>query len=169
MTPKFPTTLRVLEIFFFNSSALREPVRPDLMTQGVNTLEKVAHQYHMHELYTRAAPIYQRMKLSPPEDPELCPCVNDVTGNGVLIELLNHAKMHKFFDSSLGPPKLFDILGGGGGGGGGSPASKEAVAEAVPDHAAGLIEQYSQMYMANSSREHADLLASVILNMFKLI
>ena len=138
------------------------------MTQGVNTLEKVAHQYHMHELYARAAPIYQRMKRSPPEDVELCPCVNDVTGNGVLIELLNHAKMHKFFDSSLGPPKLFDILGGGGGGGG-SPAPKEAVAEAEPDLAAGLIERYSQMYVANSSREHANLLASVILNICKLI
>ena len=128
------------------------------MTQGVNTLEKVAHQYHMHELYARAAPIYQGMRDSPPEDPELCPCLNDVTGNGVLIELLNHAKMHKFFDSSFRPPKVFDILGGGCTS---PPAPDEAVAEAeLP----GLVEKYSQLYVANSSREHAALLASVRLN-----
>eukprot|EP00092_Neocalanus_flemingeri_P086883 GFUD01109546.1.p1 GENE.GFUD01109546.1~~GFUD01109546.1.p1 ORF type:complete len:219 (-),score=48.83 GFUD01109546.1:40-696(-) len=71
--------------------------KPYFYQQGVNTLEKVTHQYHMHEIYSAAAPIYRKMKEDPPTDPELCPCVNDVTLNGILTELVNIAKQLKYF------------------------------------------------------------------------
>merc|ERR1719186_1733117 len=71
--------------------------KPDFYQQSVNTLEKLTHQYHMHEIYTAAAPIYKKMKEDPPTDQELCPCVNDVTSNGILTELVNIAKLLKYF------------------------------------------------------------------------
>jgi len=51
----------------------------------------------MHEIYAAAAPIYRKLKDDPPTDPELCPCVNDVTGNGILVEMVNIAKQLKYF------------------------------------------------------------------------
>ena len=61
--------------------------RPDSSQEGWNTLEKLTHIYHMHEIYAAAAPIYNRMKENPPLDPEMCVCVNDIKGNGILDEL----------------------------------------------------------------------------------
>ena len=63
----------------------------------MNTLEKLTHQYHMHEIYAAAAPIYNKLKADPPTDPKLCPCVNDVTGNGILEEMVRIAKQLKYF------------------------------------------------------------------------
>ena len=60
-------------------------------------LEKLTHQYHMHEIFAAAAPIYNKMKEDPPTDPALCPCVNDVTGSGILTEMVNIAKQLKYF------------------------------------------------------------------------
>jgi hypothetical protein len=65
--------------------------------QGANTLEKLTHQYHMHEIYAAAAQTYNKMKEDPPTDPALCPCVNDVTANGILTEMVNIAKTLKYF------------------------------------------------------------------------
>ena len=76
---------------------------PDFFQQGVNTLEKLTHQYHMHEIYAAAAPIYNAMKENPPSDPELCACVNDITGNGILIEMANIARQLKYFESKRRP------------------------------------------------------------------
>merc|ERR1711963_455577 len=87
----------------FNTMALKVMVyfmrndRPDFFGQGLNTLEKLTHQYHMHEIYAAAAPIYKKMKKNPPTDPELCGCVNDITGNGILSELAHIAKKLKYF------------------------------------------------------------------------
>ena len=77
--------------------------RPDFFQQGLNTLEKLTHQYHMHEIYAAAAPIYNKMKENPPTDPDLCSCVNDVTGNGILIEMANIARQLKYFQSNRMP------------------------------------------------------------------
>ena len=66
--------------------------RPDSSQQGWNTLEKLTHTYHMHEIYAAAALIYNRMKTDPPTDPEMCTCVNDIKGNGILDELDRTAK-----------------------------------------------------------------------------
>jgi len=82
--------LKVMAYFMLND-------KPYFYEQGVNTLEKVTHQYHMHEIYAAAAPIYRKLKDDPPTDPELCPCVNDVTGNGILVEMVNIAKQLKYF------------------------------------------------------------------------
>jgi len=82
--------LKVMAFFMLND-------RPDFYQQGVNTLEKITHQYHMHEIYMAATPIYKKMKEDPPTDQELCPCVNDVTANGILTEMVNIAKQLKYF------------------------------------------------------------------------
>ena len=65
---------------------------PDSSQQGWNTLEKLTHVYHMHEIYAAAALTYKGMKENPPLDPEMCSCVNDIKGNGILDELERIAK-----------------------------------------------------------------------------
>ena len=82
--------MQVMAYFMLND-------RQDFYQQGVNTLEKLTHQYHMHEIYAAAAPIYKRMKKNPPADSELCGCVNDITGNGILTEMVAIAKKLKYF------------------------------------------------------------------------
>merc|ERR1711962_723315 len=82
--------LKVMAYFMLND-------RQDFFEQGLNTLEKLSHQYHMHEIYAAAAPIYKKMKENPPTDSELCGCVNDITGNGILTEMVNIAKKLKYF------------------------------------------------------------------------
>ena len=62
--------------------------------QGLTALEKVGHQYHMHEIYQKAAVIYKELVANPPTDKNLCPCVNDVESNNILKEL----------------KKIFDVL-----------------------------------------------------------
>merc|ERR1712126_146018 len=95
--------LKVMAYFMRNDS-------PDFFQRGLNTLEKLTHQYHMHEIYAAAAPIYKKMKENPPTDPELCGCVNDITGNRILGEMANIARQLKYFQSermprSARPPK----------------------------------------------------------------
>merc|ERR1711971_278843 len=53
--------IKVMAYFMLND-------RPDFFEQGLNTLEKLTHQYHMHEIYAAAAPIYNKMKENPPTD-----------------------------------------------------------------------------------------------------
>jgi len=88
--------LKVMAFFMLNDQL-------DFFEQGLNTLEKLTHQYHMHEIYAAAAPIYNRMKENPPTDVELCGCVNDITGNGILIEMANIARQLKYFQSKRSP------------------------------------------------------------------
>jgi len=88
--------LKVMAYFMRND-------RPDFFEQGLNTLEKLTHQYHMHEIYAAAAPIYKKMKENPPTDPELCGCVNDITGNRILGEMANMARQLKYFQSKRTP------------------------------------------------------------------
>merc|ERR1711962_873824 len=88
--------LKVMAYFMRND-------RPDFFEQGLNTLEKLTHQYHMHEIYAAAAPIYKKMKQNPPTDPELCGCVNDITGNKILGEMANIARQLKYFQSRRSP------------------------------------------------------------------
>jgi len=95
--------LKVMAYFMLND-------RPDFFEQGLNTLEKLTHQYHMHEIYAAAAPIYNAMKENPPSDPELCACVNDITGNGILIEMANIARQLKYFQSKRRPRQLCNTL-----------------------------------------------------------
>jgi len=88
--------LKVMSFFMRND-------HPDFFHQGLNTLEKVAHQYHMHEIYTAAVPIYNKMKENPPTDQDLCGCANDVAGNGILIEMATIARELKYYQSKRTP------------------------------------------------------------------
>ena len=76
---------------------------PDFFQRGLNTLEKVTRQYHMHEIYAAAAPIYSNMKENLPWGTELCACVNDIRGNGILVEMANIARQLKYFQSKRTP------------------------------------------------------------------
>ena len=76
---------------------------PDFFQRGLNTLEKVTRQYHMHEIYAAAAPIYSNMKENLPLGTELCACVNDIRGNGILVEMANIARQLKYFQSKRTP------------------------------------------------------------------
>ena len=116
----------------------------------MNTLEKLTHQYHMHETYTAAAPIYKKMKEDPPTDLELCPCVNDVTANGILTELVNIAKLLKYFARQ---PRSLKYLGGCHGCHGRRRRNALNTIE--------IIAQYKEEYMADSSMENAAKLMHV--------
>merc|ERR1711962_1845079 len=85
-------SLKVMSYFMLNDN-------PAFYQQGVNTLEKITHQYHMHEIYKAASSIYKELKENPPQDEELCPCVNDIIGNGIMTEMVNIAKKIKYFGS----------------------------------------------------------------------
>merc|ERR1711962_863779 len=67
--------LKVMSFFMRND-------HPDFFHQGLNTLEKVAHQYHMHEIYTAAVPIYNKMKENPPTD-QVLPIQTHSKSNGI--------------------------------------------------------------------------------------
>ena len=116
--------------------------RPDFGMTNLNTLEKVGHWYHMHEIYAIASEMYREMKLSPPLDPELCPCVNDVVVNGVMDELVNVSmKFHNpilHSDHCIYHRPEEDMPSWG------STAEKEA-----------LIEYYVQKYIEDSTKGNA--------------
>ena len=58
-----------------------------MLFQGINAMEKFSHQYHMHEIFTKAAKIYNELLENPPKNDTLCMCANDVTSNGILAEV----------------------------------------------------------------------------------
>jgi len=146
----------------FNTMALKVMAyfmlhdKPDFATQGLNTLEKLTHQYHMHEIYKAAAPIYNRIKNNPPHDPELCPCVNDVTGNGILLEMVNIAQQLKYFNSMRRPrngravaAREYRVLGG-------LFHYKKDKRSADDD-----VTEYENMYLTHSNKQNADQLLAV--------
>jgi len=148
--------IKVMAFFMLND-------RPDFFEQGLNTLEKLSHQYHMHEIYAAAAPIYKKMKENPPSDPELCSCVNDITGNGILIEMANIARQLKYFQSERMPRGrwLYKQKYGGDKRKYNSPAQlqkrkKRNVDEADVDSA--KISDLEKEYFANPTVETADRL-----------
>ena len=61
-----------------------------------NTLEKLSHQYHMQEIYSRASFLYKEMVKDSSLDNEFCSCANDIVNNGVLAELAGVAKTLKY-------------------------------------------------------------------------
>jgi len=145
--------LKVMAFFMLND-------RPDFYEQGVNTLEKVTHQYHMHEIYAMASPLYKRMKENPPEDPELCPCVNDVAGNGVLREMATIARQLKYFQSPRMPRRrwLYKEKYGSGYKRKYNARRRRSTSDDVTPE---MIEQYEQEYLDNSTVENADKLLDV--------
>merc|ERR1719309_712240 len=81
--------LKIMDWFMLND-------HPYQFETGTNPLEKLSHQYHMHEIYSRASKMYNEFVKSPPENKQLCACANDVTGNGILEEVANIAKQLKY-------------------------------------------------------------------------
>jgi len=83
--------LKIMDWFMLND-------QPYLYQNRANTLEKITHQYHMQEIYERAAVIYKQLIESPPEDvTKVCKCANDLTDNGILTEVVNIARQLKHF------------------------------------------------------------------------
>eukprot|EP00092_Neocalanus_flemingeri_P079212 GFUD01098668.1.p1 GENE.GFUD01098668.1~~GFUD01098668.1.p1 ORF type:complete len:154 (+),score=44.50 GFUD01098668.1:2-463(+) len=92
------------------------------------------------------------MKEDPPTDPDLCPCVNDVTANGILTEMVHIAKSLKYLARQprakqipqITDPELNLILETG------RQRSKRNV-----ENTTEMIAQYQQEYLDNSSPENA--------------
>jgi len=86
--------LKIMDWFMLNDA-------PYLYQNKANTLEKISHQYHMHEIYTRAAKIYKSLEENPPSNIEnVCKCAGDLTGNGIMNEVVNIARQLKYFGNA---------------------------------------------------------------------
>merc|ERR1712126_740267 len=81
--------LKIMDWFMLND-------HPYLYETGTNVMEKFSHQYHMHEIYTRAVKTYNELVENPPATDALCMCANDVTSNGILAEVVSIAKQLKY-------------------------------------------------------------------------
>ena len=56
-------------------------------------MEKITHQYHMHEIYERASVIYNELVENPPKNVNgFCGCATDLTDNGIMSEVVNIAR-----------------------------------------------------------------------------
>ena len=129
-------------------------VSKSLITKGVNTLEKLTHQYHMHEIYAAAGPIYNKLKNNPP-DPELCPCVNDVAGNGILAELqkwVYHQRHH--FDKKCRNGAYIDKSNCP------NRKNKSQGNQNLTDKTE-IIKHFEKLYLDDSSRKNAENLRKV--------
>jgi len=83
--------LKIMDWFMLNDA-------PYLYHNKINTLEKIGHQYHMHEIYARAAEIFRSLEENPPADIEnVCSCAVDLTGNGIMTEVVKIARELKYF------------------------------------------------------------------------
>lgn len=71
----------------------------DYDVRGYNTLEKLVHSLHMHDVWTNIQMHYQALKQTPPSDSDFCPCVRDIESNGIL-------RMLRFIALKLREPEL---------------------------------------------------------------
>merc|ERR1711973_391735 len=83
--------LKIMDWFMLND-------QPYLYQNRANTMEKITHQYHMHEIYERASVIYNELVENPPNNVNgICACANDLTENGVMTEVVDIARQLKHF------------------------------------------------------------------------
>jgi len=83
--------LKIMDWFMLND-------QPYLYQNNANTIEKITHQYHMHEIYERAAVIYNELLENPPKDVKgICSCANDLTDNGIMAHVVDIARQLKHF------------------------------------------------------------------------
>ena len=54
---------------------------------NADTMEKLLHGLHMHEMWTETSQVYHTLLASPPTDPDFCPCLRDVEHNGIYFHL----------------------------------------------------------------------------------
>jgi len=83
--------LKIMDWFMLND-------QPYLYQNRANTMEKITHQYHMHEIYERASVIYNELVENPPKNVNgFCGCATDLTDNGIMSEVVNIARQLKHF------------------------------------------------------------------------
>jgi len=83
--------LKIMDWFMLND-------QPYFYQNMANTMEKITHQYHMHEIYEKASEIYKELVENPPKDAkDICACATDLTDNGVMSEVVNIARYLKHF------------------------------------------------------------------------
>jgi len=98
--------LKIMDFFMLND-------KPYFYETMSNTLEKLSHQYHMQEIYLRAAVLYKEMLEDSSLDDEFCSCANDIVLTGVLAELAAISKTFKY--RARTGRKLGQCHGDGGG------------------------------------------------------
>ena len=57
------------------------------LVNGMTTIEKLSHQFHMIEMWTKAAPIYKDIKARQVDKASVCPCLVDEHNNGIVKHL----------------------------------------------------------------------------------
>merc|ERR1719260_580731 len=58
--------------------------------QNADTLEKLVHALHMHEMWTETSKLYKQILDNPPAS-NICPCLVDVENNGIYFHMRNNA------------------------------------------------------------------------------
>ena len=62
---------------------------PDFLVKRLTTVEKLAHSFHMQQIWMKAQVVYQKLKSQPPKNvEEVCRCANDVESSGILSRLI---------------------------------------------------------------------------------
>ena len=54
---------------------------------NAETLDKLLHALHMHEMWTETSRVYKHLLANPPTNPSICPCLADVENNGIYFNL----------------------------------------------------------------------------------
>ena len=73
----------------------------NFMLKGLSSIEKFVHAAHMNELYVRAQPIYFKLRRNKPSKKQVCPCVVDEKGNGILFRLKIISDFNRSFTFKL--------------------------------------------------------------------
>jgi len=60
---------------------------------NADTLDKLLHALHMHEMWTETSRVYQNLLANPPTNPNICPCLVDVENNGIYFHLRHIAML----------------------------------------------------------------------------
>jgi len=60
--------------------------------KNADTLEKLVHALHMHEMWTETSKLYKQILENPPAS-NICPCLADVENNGIYYYLRNNAML----------------------------------------------------------------------------
>ena len=54
---------------------------------NAETLDKLLHALHMHEMWTKTSKLYNHLFANPPNNPNICRCLADVENNGIFFNL----------------------------------------------------------------------------------
>ena len=54
---------------------------------NAETLDKLLHALHMHEMWTETSRVYNQLLANPPANHNICPCLADVENNGIYFNL----------------------------------------------------------------------------------